>query len=90
MSQPWKWYVYILECADDTYYTGCTWDVPRRFDQHRQGLGSRYTSRHGARRVVYVEEFEDLAAARAREIQVKDWSQVKKRKLISGQWGPDW
>jgi len=42
----WKWYVYIIECEDKTYYTGMTWKPDLRWTQHVLGLGSRYTSRH--------------------------------------------
>lgn len=83
----WKWYVYIIECEDKTYYTGLTWRPDLRWAQHLSGLGSKYTSRHKSKKVVYLEEHEDLEEARRREIQIKDWSQKKKEKLISGQWG---
>jgi putative endonuclease len=83
----WKWYVYIIECQDGTYYTGMTWNIDIRSQQHRAGLGSRYTQQHGFRSLVYVEEFDAIEEARYRERQIKDWSQDKQRKLISGQWG---
>ena len=86
----WHWYVYIIECKDGTYYTGCTWNVASRLDQHSSGLGSKYTARHGVAKLVYYEEYDDLYVARMRERQIKDWSQIKKRKLISGQWGKEW
>lgn len=86
MSENWKWYVYILECKDGTYYTGLTWKPELRYDQHISGLGGRYTAEHGVKRLVYVEEHEDLEVARRRERQIKDWSQKKKRKLIDGIW----
>lgn len=85
--QKWKWYVYIIECRDHTYYTGCTWNVELRMDQHISGKGSKYTKRHGFKKLVYIEEHEDIEEALAREKQIKDWSQAKKRMLISGEWG---
>ena len=86
----WKWYVYIIECLDGTYYTGLTWNVANRIEQHISGLGSKYTAKHGFKKLVYYEEYEDLEVARKRERQIKDWSQEKKRKLISGEWKRDW
>lgn len=86
----WKWYVYIIECLDGTYYTGCTWNIPNRMEQHASRLGSKYTSKHGFKELVYFEECEDLDEARRREKQIKDWSQKKKKKLISGEWSKDW
>lgn len=78
----WKWYVYILELANGLYYTGMTWNPNGRFEQHMSGLGSKFTSKYGVRRLVYVEEHEDLETARMREIQIKDFSRKKKRELI--------
>ncbi len=86
----WHWYVYILECRDGTYYTGCTWNVANRFEQHLSGLGAKYTAHHGVTRLAYYEEYDNLYIARTRELQIKDWSQSKKRKLISGEWGKEW
>ena len=88
--EQWKWSVYIIECLDGTYYTGCTWNVANRFDQHASGLGGEYTKKHGVKKLVYYEEHDDLEVARKREKQIKDWSQVKKRKLISGEWSKEW
>jgi len=86
----WRWYVYIVECRDGTYYTGCTWDLPHRIAQHATGGGSRYTARHGFRQLAYAEEHEDLGVARQRERQIKNWRQTKKRKLIEGTWRQEW
>lgn len=87
MNQQWKWYVYIIECKDRTYYTGMTWKPDTRWAQHLSGLGSRYTAKHGVKKLVYLEEYEDLEQARRREKQIKDWNQEKKQKLINGEWG---
>lgn len=86
----WKWYVYVIECQDKTHYTGLTWDVANRVWQHFLFKGSKYTARHKPAKVVYVEEHDDLEVARKRERQIKDWSQAKKKKLISGEWQKDW
>jgi putative endonuclease len=86
----WKWYVYIIECADGLYYTGMTWNPAIRFEQHLSKLGSKFTGRHGVKRLAYLEEHEDLYVARARERQIKDWSRAKKEKLIAGAWGKEW
>lgn len=90
MPDSWKWYVYIIECKDGTYYTGCTWNVEDRLEQHISGLGSKYTSKHGVKCLAYYEEHDDLECALAREKQIKDWSQKKKMKLISGEWSGKW
>ncbi|MFH1088248.1 MAG: GIY-YIG nuclease family protein [Patescibacteria group bacterium] len=86
----WKWYIYILQCQDNSYYTGCTWDSSNRLEQHLLKLGGEYTRNHGVKKLVYQEEFEDLTQARQREIQIKSWSRVKKEKLIKGEWNKEW
>jgi len=89
-ANSWRWYVYIIECLDGSYYTGMTWNPSIRNDQHGSGLGSRFTSRHGFGRMVYIEEHVDLENARKREVQIKRWSRVKKQNLINGCWCNDW
>ena len=79
--------MYIVECLDGTYYTGMTWNHDIREEQHRLGQGSKYTKKHGFKKVAYVEELQSLDEARLREKQIKDWSQKKKLKLINGEWG---
>lgn len=90
MKDKWHWHVYIIECLDSSYYTGISWNVANRFEQHVAGLGSIYTKEHGVKKLVYYEEFDDLAMAREREKQIKDWNRAKKQKLIKGEWGKEW
>lgn len=80
----WHWYVYILECSDGLYYTGMTYNIDRRLEQHSLGLGSKFTTKHGFKEVKYVEEFSDIDAARNREIKLKDFSRKKKQALWVG------
>lgn len=90
LKKDWRWYVYIIECKDGTYYTGLTWSPDLRTEQHASGIGSKYTTRHGFKRVAYIEEHTDLEVVRRREIQIKDWSQSKKLRLINGEWSNEW
>ncbi len=82
-NKKWKWFVYILECKNGLYYTGMTWNPSMRFDQHAAGMGSKFTSKYGVKRLVYLEEHDDLELARLREIQIKDFSRKKKKVLIN-------
>ena len=90
MNKSWHWYVYIIECSDSTYYTGVTWNPKIRYEQHLSKFGSKYTAKHGIKKLVYLEEHTDLEVARNRERQIKSWSQMKKRKLINGELTKDW
>ena len=86
----WKWYIYIIECLDGSYYTGRTWKPELRYDQHLSGLGGSYTAEHGVKALVYVEEHTDFEVAKKRELQIKDWNREKKLKLIKGEWNKEW
>ncbi|MBU1075193.1 GIY-YIG nuclease family protein [Patescibacteria group bacterium] len=82
----WKWYVYIIKCEDNSYYTGLTWQIDNRWTQHLSSFGSKYTARHRPKELVYIEEYENLEEARLREKQIKGWTRQKKEKLIAGEW----
>jgi putative endonuclease len=47
-----RWIVYILECADDTLYTGITNDMPRRLAAHESGKGAKYTRGRGPYKIL--------------------------------------
>lgn len=83
----WKWYVYIIECENKSYYVGMTWNLSQRWDQHLSLLGSLFTGTFDPKKLVYSEEYESLEEARLREKQIKGWTRAKKQKLISGEWG---
>lgn len=76
-------FVYIVECADKTLYTGWTTDVERRLKEHNAGRGARYTREHGPVRLVYVEAVPDRSAALKRELEIKRMRRAKKLELIA-------
>ena len=76
------YFVYVLECADGSLYTGITTDVVRRFAEHEKGIGSHYTRSRGARRVVYTEAQPSRGAALSREAAIKKLSRAQKLQLI--------
>ncbi|KAA1420188.1 GIY-YIG nuclease family protein [Nocardioides humilatus] len=79
-------FVYMLRCADDSYYVGSTTDLERRLWEHNEGLGSAYTRRPGRRPVtlVWFHEYGDIAEAFAFEKQLQGWSRAKREALIRG------
>ena len=76
--------MYILKCANNTYYVGSTLDLTLRIQQHKNGLGANYTKKHAPVELVYNELFDRIDFAFTREHQVKKWSAKKKRALIDG------
>ena len=78
--------VYILECADSSYYTGSAVDLSLRISQHESGASpSAYTySRRPVRLVWTSEETNRYSEALRWERQIKGWSRAKKQALIRG------
>jgi putative endonuclease len=75
-------YVYVLECADGTYYTGYTTDVSRRVAKHDAGEGSKYTRGRTPVELVYSESFDSRSAAMSREHEIKQLSRAEKERLV--------
>lgn len=77
-------YMYILECADGSYYTGSTWNLEKRLWEHQNGVGANHTAKHLPVKLVYCEEGDSIEAAYRREKQIQGWSRKKKQALIAG------
>ena len=75
-------YVYIVECTDNTLYTGYTNDPARRIEEHNSGVGAKYTRGRGPVELVYLEEFSDKSEAMKREYEIKQLSKTEKLELI--------
>lgn len=76
-----SWWVYILRCADDTFYTGVAIDVTARLETHRSGKGAKYTRSRGPLELVYTEKCEDKTSAFKREYAIKQLKRSEKAKL---------
>ena len=76
-------YVYILECADGTYYTGWTNDLDKRIANHNAKKGAKYTKGRTPVRLLYYEEYVDKGEALRREIAIKKLSREEKKALIT-------
>jgi len=79
-----KGYMYIVLCADGSYYTGSTKDLALRIIQHQAGEGANYTKKRLPVKLVYYEEYDRIDKAFYREKQVQGWSRKKKEALIKG------
>ena len=77
-------FVYILKCADGSYYVGSTSDLAERERSHNEGFGAEYTAARRPVRLAYSEARESWPAARKREAQIKRWTRAKKDALIAG------
>lgn len=76
-------YVYIVECADDTLYTGYTTDIARRIEEHNLGEGAKYTRGRTPVELCYQEQFKNRSLAQKREYKIKQLSRKEKIELIN-------
>ncbi len=76
------YFVYILSCVDGTLYTGIATDVVRRFVEHKEGKGAKYTRAHKPSKVVYQEKVGTRSEAQKREAEIKKLSRIKKLAMI--------
>ena len=78
-----KYYLYILKTLDNTLYCGIAKDVLARFNEHKTGLGAKYTRSHKPDCLVYVDIFEDKSSASKEEYRIKKTlKREEKLKLI--------
>jgi len=81
-----SFWVYILRCADNSYYTGHTDNLEERIAKHEAGTIEGYTSTRLPVRVVFSEEFPTREEALRCERQIKGWTRKKKEALIRRDW----
>jgi len=82
-----QYFVYILLCSDNSYYTGITNDLERRLYEHQNGINpGSYTCKRRPVKLVFHEMFPDVNQAIAFEKQVKGWKRAKKEAIINGNW----
>lgn len=78
-----RWVVYIMRCADDTFYTGITTDLERRTKQHNAGTASKYTRARRPITVAYRTTVKTHGAALRRELAIKKLSRAAKEALVA-------
>lgn len=77
-------YIYILQCADGTLYTGYTVDIEKRVKEHNAGKASKYTRSRLPVQCVYNEECLSKSEALKRELEIKTLTRKQKLALIAG------
>lgn len=75
------WFVYILECADGTLYTGITDDVESRVGAHNEGKGAKYTKGRSPVKVRHMETMKGRSEASKREAEIKKMTRKEKETL---------
>ena len=79
-----KFYVYIVQCQDGTYYTGYTPDVDRRIKLHNDGKGARYTRGRRPVKLVWCKEYRYFKRAFSEEERIKGLTRNQKEKIVKG------
>jgi putative endonuclease len=81
-------FVYILRCADRSYYVGSATsdDLSKRVAEHQSGAYPGYTWTRRPVILVWSEHFARITDAIAIERKIKGWSRAKKEALIKGDW----
>jgi putative endonuclease len=82
---PMPWFLYLIECADGSLYTGIATDVEARFTAHASGKGARYTRARKPVRVLASFELAGKSEALRAEYRVKQLTAQQKRALIAGE-----
>ena len=77
------WYCYLLQCADNTFYTGITNSLEKRVAAHNNGTASKYTRCRLPVQLVFSEPHIDRSSASKREAQIKRFTRIKKLQLIN-------
>lgn len=76
-----SYWVYVLLCVGDRYYTGIAKDVASRFRAHLLGRGAKYTRSFKPIKIIYKEEYPDRSSAQCREAEIKNLSHREKGRL---------
>ena len=84
-----RYYVYIMSSRTRVLYIGVTNDLEVRVQQHKDGVGSAFTSKYRAKHLVHYEETSDVHAALERERYLKGWTRARKIALIEDM-NPTW
>jgi putative endonuclease len=77
------YYVYVILCENQCFYTGFTKNVESRVRLHTEGRGARYTRMHKPERLVYVEMLESKRDAMRREREIKKLNHEGKQRLVN-------
>jgi len=79
-----KWFLYVLQCSDNTYYTGVTTDIKRRVHEHNTSKrGAKYTKTRRPVKIVYLSEYESRSSAQKSEYRFKQLTRKQKEEVIN-------
>jgi len=80
-----NWIVYIIECSDQSLYTGITIDLTRRIEEHNSNKGAKYTKGKGPFKIIHTENYPNRSQATKRELEIKKLNKKAKLHLANYQ-----
>lgn len=78
-----EYYVYIIRCKDNSLYTGITTDLKRRYKEHEQGIGAKYTKSRGVSKIEIVFKCNGRSEASKIEYYIKKMTKEQKEKELN-------
>tara|TARA_R110000796_G_scaffold99266_1_gene207296 strand:- start:6 stop:257 length:252 start_codon:yes stop_codon:yes gene_type:complete len=79
-----KWFLYVLQCADGSYYTGVTTDAERRVNEHNTSKrGAKYTKTRRPVVIIYLSEYESRSSAQKAEYKFKQLTRKQKEEIVN-------
>ncbi len=78
------YYTYMIRCKDNSIYTGITNNVEKRFNNHINGKGAKYTKSHKAEKIEAIWRSKDKSLASKLEYNIKHLTKNQKESLVSG------
>ncbi len=77
------WFLYVVRCSDDTFYTGVTSNIDRRVNEHNHSSnGAKYTKTRRPVQLIYWRDFKDRSSAQKAEYKFKKLTRGQKEKII--------
>ena len=83
------WYVYVLLCSNDSFYTGISNNPKKRFIEHKNGKGGKYTRSFKPLKIIHMEKYNTKEEALKRESQIKSWDRINKIKILKLKYWPE-
>lgn len=78
-----EYYVYIIRCSDNSLYTGITTDLKRRYEEHEQGIGAKYTKSKGVLKMEIFFKCKGRSEASKIEYYIKKMTKAQKEKELN-------
>jgi len=76
------WYLYLIECRNGAFYAGITTDVNRRYEQHRDGKGAKYTRANPPRKLIGTKQYTNRSTASKAEYAIKQLTREQKLRFL--------